>query len=76
VTTSSDFQLAAQGLRRAKQALIQPVDSLTSWGLHLAGLPSHADVRELGRQVGELQREVLALRRELVEAQRNRRRPQ
>jgi hypothetical protein len=76
VTNSSDFQIAAQTLRRARRAIARPVDGLASRGLHLVGLPSHADVRDLRRQLGEIQREMLALRRDLLRAERDRQGPQ
>jgi hypothetical protein len=72
VTSSPDFQFAAQRLNQARQALVRPIGRLASWGMHVAGLPSHADVRGLKRQLGELQREVLTLRRELLEGERDR----
>jgi hypothetical protein len=65
-TSSTELQVATQLLRRAKGAVLRPVDGVVSWGLHLAGLPSYADVRSLKRQLTEVQREVLALRRELL----------
>ncbi len=64
-TSSTELQVATQLLRRAKGAVVRPVDGIVSWGLHLAGLPSYADVRSLKRQLTDVQREVLALRREL-----------
>ena len=54
-------------LRRAKRAVDRAGRAVSaSWGLHLVGLPSRADVRDLKRQLGEVQREMLALRRELT----------
>lgn len=76
VTSSPDFQFVAQRVDHARRALIRPIGTLASWGLHLAGLPSQADVRGLKRQVGELQREVLSLRRDLLESERDSRDPQ
>ena len=64
-TSSAEFQVATQLLRRAKGAVVRPIDGIVSRGLHLAGLPSYADVRYLKRQLAEVQRELLALRREL-----------
>ena len=64
-TSSPDFQVATQLLRRATRTVAAPVVGLTSWGLHLAGLPTHGDVRQLKRQLGEVQRDMLALRRSL-----------
>jgi hypothetical protein len=64
-TSSPELQVATQLLRRAKGAVVRPVDGIVSRGLHLAGLPSYADVRYLKRQLAEVQREVLALRRQL-----------
>jgi hypothetical protein len=64
-TSSPDFQVLAQTLRRATRLLSAPVGSVTAWGLHLAGLPTHGDVRQLRRQLGEVQRDMLALRRSL-----------
>ena len=68
-TSSPDFQVAAQRLRRAKSAVTAPVGGLASWGLHLVGMPSRADVRQLERQLGDVQREMVALRRELVDGE-------
>lgn len=62
-TSSPDFQVATQFLRRASRVVTAPVGGLISRGLHVAGLPTHGDVRELKRQLGDVQREVLALRR-------------
>ena len=64
-TSSPDFQVAAQRLGRAKGAVTAPVGGLVSWGLHLVGMPSRADVRQLERQLGDVQREMVALRREV-----------
>jgi hypothetical protein len=69
VTSSADFQVAAHKLHQARQAVVRPIGNLASWGLHLAGLPSHADVRGLKQQLGELQRELLTLRREVRESE-------
>jgi hypothetical protein len=62
-TSSPDFQVLAQTLRRATRLVSAPVGSVTTWGLHVAGLPTHDDVRQLRRQLGEVQRDMLALRR-------------
>ena len=75
VTGSPDFQIVISRLRRVRRAVVRPVDGVISWGLHLAGLPSHADVRNLRRQLGTLQGEVLTLRRELVEGEHERDEP-
>ena len=64
-TSSTELQVASQMLRRATGAVARPVDGIVSWGLHLAGLPSYADIRSLKRQLTDVQREVLALRRQL-----------
>ena len=72
LTSSSDFQVAVQRLQTRERVVTAPVDGLASWGLHVAGLPSHADVRRLRRQLAEVQRELLALRRELAERERER----
>lgn len=75
-TSSPNVQVAASVLDRARRTVLSPVDGVLSWGLHLAGLPSHADVRDLKRQLGEVQREVLALRRDLHASERDRQDPQ
>jgi hypothetical protein len=62
-TSSPDFQVATQLLRRATRVVTAPVGGLTAKALHVVGLPTHGDVRQLTRQLGEVQREVLALRR-------------
>ena len=72
LTSSSELQIALLRLHDVARAVARPVDGLVSWGLHVAGLPSHADVRGLRSQLAEVQRELLALRRELVEAERQR----
>jgi len=72
VTSSPDFQLTVHQLRQVGRAVTYPVENLLSWGLHVAGLPSHADMRGLRRQLDEVQRELLALRRQIVESERAR----
>ena len=62
-TSSPDFQVATQLLRRAAGVVTAPVSGLTAKALHVVGLPTHGDMRQLTRQLGEVQREVLALRR-------------
>jgi hypothetical protein len=73
-TSSADFQATVLFLRRARRAVERPVEDLASWGLHLVGLPSRADMRDLKRQLGDVQREMLALRRDLVQADKVERR--
>ena len=70
VTSSEEFHSAALKLRRARQAVSVPVQGVAGLGLHLAGLPSPKEVRELRRQLGEVQREISALRRDQVQAER------
>ena len=72
-TSSPDFQVAAQTLRSAGRAIGRPINGVVAWGLHLAGLPAHADMRALTRQLGDVQRELLAIRRDLANADRERR---
>lgn len=74
VTGSPDLQITVDKLRGARQAVARPVDRVVSWGLHIAGLPSHADLRGLRNQVIQLQREVLSLRREMIESESERER--
>ena len=70
-TSSPDFQVLTQTLRRATQVVSGPVGSLIARGLHVAGLPTHGDVRQLRRQLGEVQRDMLALRRSLESSEEN-----
>ena len=70
LTSSSDFQVAAHRLQSAVRAVAAPVEGLLSWSLHVAGLPSHVDIRKLRAQLTEVQRELLTLRRELAERER------
>jgi hypothetical protein len=72
LTSSSEFQIANHQLHRVMRAVTGPVEGLISWGLHVAGLPSHADVRGLSRQLAEVHRELLTLRREVADAERDR----
>jgi hypothetical protein len=66
VTSSSDLHLVMQRLAAAKRAVTAPAGSAASWGLHLVGLPSLQDVRDLKRQLGEVERDLLALQRDLA----------
>jgi hypothetical protein len=68
-TSSPEFQVLAQTLRRVTRAASVPVGNVTAWGLHAVGLPTHRDVRALRRQLGEVQRDMLALRRSLGSGQ-------
>ena len=75
-TGSSQFHTAVLTLRGVKRAVVGPVQSVVGFGLHLAGLPSHKDVRELKRTVGDVERELSALRRDLVQSERDRQEPE
>jgi DNA transposition AAA+ family ATPase len=70
-TSSSDFHEAALKLRRLRRAVVRPVHSAAGLGLHLVGLPSHSEVRELRRELSEVQREMSAMRRERIQAERD-----
>lgn len=70
VTGSPDFHVAALRLGRAKRAVVAPVQSVVGFGLHLVGLPSHAEVRTLRRDLTDVQRELSAMRRAQLEAER------
>ena len=48
-TSSPDFQVATQLLRRATRVVTAPVGGLTAKALHVVGLPTHGDVRLLTR---------------------------
>ena len=69
-TNSPDVQSALVTAGQLRRAVTSPVGRLASWGLHLVGLPSHADVLALRRQLNEVQREVSSLHRELASAER------
>jgi hypothetical protein len=73
-TNSPDVQSALVTVGRIRGAVTSPVGRVTSWGLHLVGLPSHADVLALRRQLNEVQREVATVHRELADAERVRQR--
>jgi hypothetical protein len=75
-TGSSQFHTAVLAVRGVKRAVIGPVQSVVGFGLHLAGLPSHNDVRELKRTVGDVERELSALRRDLAQSERDRQEPE
>jgi hypothetical protein len=70
-TSSPEFQSATLKLRRARRAVAKPVHSVAGFGLHLAGLPSNSEVRELRRELSEVQREISAMRRGQVQAERD-----
>jgi hypothetical protein len=69
-TNSPDVQGALVTAGQVRRAVTSPVSRIASWGLHVAGLPSHADVLALRRQLNEVQREVATLHRELANAER------
>ena len=73
VTSSTELHAAALRVRRAGGVVSRPVQSIAGLGLHVAGLPSPAEVRELRRQLAEVQREVSAIRREQVQSEREQR---
>ena len=66
VTSSSDVHLVMQKLGAAKRTVSAPLGGAASRGLHLVGLPSRGDVRDLRRQLSEVERDLLSLRRELA----------
>jgi hypothetical protein len=70
-TSSSEFQAATLKLRRARRAVVKPVQSVAGFGLHLVGLPSNSEVRELRRELSAAQREISAMRRDQVQAERD-----
>ena len=70
-TSSSDFQSAVVKVRRLRKVAVKPVHSVAGVALHLVGLPSNVEVRELRRELHEVQREVSALRREQARAERD-----
>jgi hypothetical protein len=65
-TNSPDFQVTLQELQRVNRTIASGVNGIVSWGLHVAGLPAHSDIRDLRRQLGEVQRELLSLRLDLA----------
>ena len=71
VTSSPDVHMVVQKLHAAKGAISAPIGHATSWGLHLVGLPSRHDVRNLTKQLGEVQRDLLSLRRDLADDDRD-----
>lgn len=73
VTSSEELHATATRIRRVTKAVSRPVQGVTGLGLHLAGLPSPAEVRELRRQLAEVQREVSAIRREELQSERKQR---
>ncbi len=73
VTSSTEFHSTAQRIRRAGGLVTRPVQSVAGFGLHLVGLPSPSEVRELRTQLAEVQRELSAIRREQVQTKRERR---
>ena len=73
-TNSPDVQSALVTAGQLRRVVTSPVGRLVSWGVHLVGLPSHADILDLRRQLNEVQREVATLHRELANTQRERQR--
>jgi hypothetical protein len=66
-TSSTNFQVAARRFHSAARAVTRPIEGVTTWALHLAGLPTQAEIRDLKRQLGQVQREMIAFRRDLPE---------
>lgn len=69
-TSSADFQVLSLKVGRVKEAVIAPVEAVVGFGLRLVGIPSHAEVRVLRRDLIEVQRELLAMRREQAVTER------
>ena len=70
-TSSAEFQSAAMRLRKARRAVVSPVQSVAGFGLHIVGLSSKQEVRDLRRELNEMQREMLAIRRAEAQAERD-----
>lgn len=71
-TSSADFQSTVLRLGRLRKSIVKPVHAVADRGLHLIGLPSNSEVRELRRELNEVQREMSALRRQELHAKRTR----
>ena len=69
-TSSADFQVFSLKVGRVRKAVIAPVEVVVGFGLHLVGIPSHAEVRVLRRDLIKVQRELLAMRREQAVTER------
>ena len=70
LTSSADFRAAAIQVQNVRRMVVRPVQSVASFGLHLAGLPSNAEVRKLRRELHDVQRELSAIRREKLQLER------
>lgn len=70
VTSSTEFQSTAMRVGRVRRAVVSPVHAVAGFGLHLVGLPSKSEVRELRRELHDVQREVLSLRRDEAQGER------
>ncbi|BDH56535.1 hypothetical protein [Tsukamurella sp. PLM1] len=68
-TSSADFQVLSLKVGRVKSAVLAPVEAVVGFGLHLVGIPSHSEVRDLRKDLTDVQRDLLALRREQVETE-------
>ena len=66
MTSSSDVHLVMQKLGAAKRTVTAPLGDAASWGLHLVGLPSRKDFRDLRRELSDVERDLLSLRRDLA----------
>lgn len=73
VTTSTELHATAARIRRAGELVSRPVQGVAGIGLHLTGLPSPGEVRDLRRQLAEVQRELSAIRREQLQIARKQR---
>lgn len=66
-TSSADFQVLSLKVGRVKKAVVAPVEAVVGFGLHLVGIPSNAEVRDLRKELAQVQRDMLAMRREQAE---------
>ncbi len=76
VTSSTEFQSTAMKVRRVRRAVVSPVQAVAGFGLHLVGLPSNSEVRDLRRELHDVQREMLAIRREEAQTERDAEEPE
>ncbi len=71
LTSSTDFQVATMSAKKVRRSVVRPVRAVASFGLHVAGVPTNFEVRQLRRELHEVQREVSALRRGRAQAERD-----
>lgn len=73
LTSSTEFQSGTLKAGRLVRAVVKPVQAVAGYGLHLLGMPTNSEVRELRQGLHAVEREISAMRRSRAQAARDQR---